>query len=137
MIHVSFQGERGAYREASALSFFDNKIDTIPLPTFVDVLKSTENNKSEYSILPAVNFYSTQKIPQERKIQRDSCIYLSNDEHHDAKLAVSMVTEHVNKKYLPFLKKLAATKGQSIKSSNTQSLKNKTKKNKQKKKKEK
>ncbi len=55
MVSVSFQGERGAYSEAAALSFFDNKIDTIPLPTFVDVLKSTENNKSEYSILPVEN----------------------------------------------------------------------------------
>ena len=39
MVSVSFQGERGAYSEAAALSFFDNKIDTIPLPTFAQVIR--------------------------------------------------------------------------------------------------
>src|SRR3990170_400999 len=55
MIHVSFQGERGAYSEAAALSFFGEKIETVPLPTFLEVLKNTQNDKTEYSILPIEN----------------------------------------------------------------------------------
>lgn len=55
MIRVSFQGERGAYSEAAALSFFDEKIETVPLPTFLEVLKNTQNDKTEYSILPIEN----------------------------------------------------------------------------------
>ena len=31
MIHVSFQGERGAYSEAAARSFFNEEIETIHL----------------------------------------------------------------------------------------------------------
>ena len=41
MIRVSFQGERGAYSEAAARSFFSKKIETIPFPTFAEVLEST------------------------------------------------------------------------------------------------
>ena len=55
MIHVSFQGERGAYSEAAAISFFNEKIETVPLPTFAEVLDSTQNDKTEYSILPVEN----------------------------------------------------------------------------------
>lgn len=55
MIHVSFQGERGAYSEAAAISFFKEKIETVPLPTFAEVLESTQNDKTEYSILPVEN----------------------------------------------------------------------------------
>jgi len=55
MIRVSFQGERGAYSEAAALAFFNEKIETIPLPTFANVLENTQNDKSEYSILPVEN----------------------------------------------------------------------------------
>jgi prephenate dehydratase len=55
MIRVSFQGELGAYSEAAALSFFKKDIETIPLPTFSDVIEFTENNKSDYSILPVEN----------------------------------------------------------------------------------
>jgi len=55
MIRVSFQGERGAYSEAVALVFFNEKIETIPLLTFANVLENTENDKSEYSILPVEN----------------------------------------------------------------------------------
>ena len=39
MIHVSFQGERGAYSEAAAKSFFNEEIQTVPLTTFADVLE--------------------------------------------------------------------------------------------------
>ena len=52
MKRVSFQGESGAYSEAAAVSFFDDKIKTIPSTTFAKVLKNTEDNESDYSILP-------------------------------------------------------------------------------------
>ena len=55
MRRVSFQGERGAYSEAASISFFGNDIETIPCPTFSDVLKNTENDGSGYSILPIEN----------------------------------------------------------------------------------
>ena len=55
MIRVSFQGERGAYSEAAAISFFDEKIESVPLLTFADVIEQTENEKTDYSILPVEN----------------------------------------------------------------------------------
>ena len=55
MKHVSFQGERGAYSEAASLSFFHTNLDTIPCPTFADALKNTENDESDYSVLPIEN----------------------------------------------------------------------------------
>ena len=39
MIRVSFQGERGAYSEGAAISFFHDKIQTISCQTFAKVLK--------------------------------------------------------------------------------------------------
>ena len=55
MIHVSFQGERGAYSEAAARAFFNEQIETIPLTTFAEVLESTTNEKTQYAILPVEN----------------------------------------------------------------------------------
>jgi len=55
MNRVSFQGERGAYSEAASISFFEDKIETIPCSTFADALKNTENGASDYSILPVEN----------------------------------------------------------------------------------
>ena len=55
MTSVSFQGERGAYSEAAAKSFFDHDIETIPLPTFSEILQNTSKNISEFSILPVEN----------------------------------------------------------------------------------
>ena len=55
MTRVSFQGERGAYSEAASISFFGNTIDTIPCTTFADALKNTENDVSDYSVLPVEN----------------------------------------------------------------------------------
>ena len=43
MNRVSFQGERGAYSEAAATTFFADKIETIPCATFAEVLKNTED----------------------------------------------------------------------------------------------
>ncbi len=55
MIHVSFQGERGAYSEAAARSFFNEPIKTVPLATFAEVLESTVSEKTQYAILPVEN----------------------------------------------------------------------------------
>lgn len=55
MIHVSFQGERGAYSEAAARSFFNEQIETMPQTTFAEVLESTSSGKTQYAILPVEN----------------------------------------------------------------------------------
>ena len=55
MTSVSFQGERGAYSEAAAKSFFNNDITTIPLSTFAEILENTSKDRTEYSILPVEN----------------------------------------------------------------------------------
>jgi prephenate dehydratase len=55
MINVTFQGERGAYSEAAARSFFNEEIQTVPLASFAEVLENTSNDKSEYAILPVEN----------------------------------------------------------------------------------
>ena len=55
MKRVSFQGERGAYSEAASISFFGNDIESIPCSTFAEALKNTENDTSDYSILPIEN----------------------------------------------------------------------------------
>ena len=55
MNKVSFQGEHGAYSESAARKFFGKEIDAIPHNTFIDALRSTEDNSSDYSILPVEN----------------------------------------------------------------------------------
>ena len=56
MNRVSFEGERGSYSEAAAISFFGNEIETIPCSTFSDALKNTENaGANTYSVLPVEN----------------------------------------------------------------------------------
>ena len=55
MNRVSFQGERGAYSESAAIVFFGNKVETIPCTTFANALKNTENDTSNYSVLPVEN----------------------------------------------------------------------------------
>ncbi|MFB5610489.1 MAG: prephenate dehydratase [Nitrosopumilaceae archaeon] len=55
MIKVSFQGERGAYSEAAAISFFDEDVETVPLPTFADVIDYTTSGKTDYSVVPVEN----------------------------------------------------------------------------------
>ncbi|OLE43547.1 MAG: prephenate dehydratase [Thaumarchaeota archaeon 13_1_20CM_2_39_11] len=55
MLKVAFQGERGAYSEAAATSFFKEAIETVPYPTFYDVLESGEVGRCDYAILPVEN----------------------------------------------------------------------------------
>jgi prephenate dehydratase len=55
MIKVAFQGERGAYSEGAARSFFTEEIETIPLPTFAEVLENTNSDNADYSVLPVEN----------------------------------------------------------------------------------
>jgi prephenate dehydratase len=55
MHKVSFQGERGAYSEDAAVSFFSEKIETVPLATFSDVIESTEKGNTQYSVIPVEN----------------------------------------------------------------------------------
>ncbi len=55
MTRVSFQGERGAYSEAAAMSFFPSGVITIPLQTFAEVLESTTSGKTDYAVLPVEN----------------------------------------------------------------------------------
>ena len=57
MIHVSFQGERGAYSEAAARSFFNKQIETIPQTTFAEVLENTSNGKTQYSSFTSREFF--------------------------------------------------------------------------------
>lgn len=55
MYKVSFQGERGAYSEDAAISFFKEPIDTIPFATFAEVIESTQRGDTDYSVLPVEN----------------------------------------------------------------------------------
>jgi prephenate dehydratase len=55
MLKVSFQGERGAYSEAAATLFFKDTIETIPYPTFYEVLESVEVGRTDYAVLPVEN----------------------------------------------------------------------------------
>lgn len=54
-IKVAFQGEFGAYSEEAALSFFGNKIQTIPCHTFSEVFEMVEKNKVQYGVIPIEN----------------------------------------------------------------------------------
>ncbi len=55
MLRVAFQGERGAYSEAAATSFFKEVIQTIPYTTFYDIMESAEKGESDFAILPVEN----------------------------------------------------------------------------------
>ncbi|MGI0070091.1 MAG: prephenate dehydratase [Nitrosotalea sp.] len=55
MLKVSFQGERGAYSEAAATLFFKEPIETVPYPTFYEVLESVEIGRTDYAVLPVEN----------------------------------------------------------------------------------
>ena len=55
MNNVSFQGEHGAYSESAARKFFGKDIKTIPCKSFEDTLRVTEEDGSDYSVLPVEN----------------------------------------------------------------------------------
>ena len=62
MTRISFQGEHGAYSESAARKYFkeqpyrlEGEIETNPCNTFGDALENTENDKTEFSILPVEN----------------------------------------------------------------------------------
>lgn len=55
MLKVAFQGERGAYSEAAAISFFKESIETVPYPTFYEALESTEKKTTDCTALPVEN----------------------------------------------------------------------------------
>ena len=55
MNKVSFQGEHGAYSESAAKKFFDGDLESIPCNTFGDTLKNTEEDRTNFSILPVEN----------------------------------------------------------------------------------
>jgi len=55
MNSISFQGEHGAYSESAARKFFGNDVKTIPCKSFEDALKITEEDGSNYSVLPVEN----------------------------------------------------------------------------------
>ena len=55
MYKVSFQGERGAYSEDAAITFFGESIDTIPCSTFAEALEKTEGGLADYAVLPVEN----------------------------------------------------------------------------------
>jgi prephenate dehydratase len=52
---VAFQGERGAFSEIAALTFFKNSIDPFPCKSFSEVFKKINNKEAEYGILPIEN----------------------------------------------------------------------------------
>ena len=55
-IRVSFPGERGAYSEAAAASFFAGKgMETVPHLTFAAAIGSTVDGDTDYTILPVEN----------------------------------------------------------------------------------
>lgn len=55
MVKVSFQGERGAYSEDAAISFFGNQVETIPFATFAQAVEAAENGNTEFVVLPVEN----------------------------------------------------------------------------------
>ena len=55
MVRVSFPGERGAYSEAAARTFFDDTVKTIPAQTFSEVLDNTSSGKTDHAVIPVEN----------------------------------------------------------------------------------
>ncbi|MEO9320187.1 MAG: prephenate dehydratase [Nitrososphaera sp.] len=51
---VAFQGERGAYGEMAALSYFANP-ELVPLKSFHDVFASVEDGKVAFAVVPVEN----------------------------------------------------------------------------------
>jgi prephenate dehydratase len=74
MLKVSFQGERGAYSEAAAASFFVEPIEPVPCRSFDGVFDSIEIGKTERGIIPIENslagsIHQNYKLLMERQVQ--------------------------------------------------------------------
>jgi len=54
-IQVAFQGERGAYSEAAAATFFGEGIIPVPCETFDEVFTQVETEASDYGMVPIEN----------------------------------------------------------------------------------
>lgn len=52
---VAFQGERGAYSEAAAVSYFGNQVDPLPCNDFDDVFQAVTHGRADRGILPLEN----------------------------------------------------------------------------------
>jgi len=55
IISVAFQGERGAFSEDAAISFFGSDLKVKPCVSFYEVFESVTNGDTEYGIVPAEN----------------------------------------------------------------------------------
>lgn len=54
MVRVSFQGERGAYSEAAAGSFFGGA-ETVPCATLADALDAVPAGRADHAVIPVEN----------------------------------------------------------------------------------
>jgi prephenate dehydratase len=55
LLTVAFQGERGAYSEAAAVSHFGEQVEPVPCPTFERVFEAVERGECERGIVPIEN----------------------------------------------------------------------------------
>jgi len=54
-IKVAYQGERGAYSESAAFSFFKSPIELKPCRELPDVFESVEKDETQYGVVPVEN----------------------------------------------------------------------------------
>lgn len=54
-LRVAFQGERGAYSEAAAVTFFGDSVQPVPHNDFDSVFEAVTNNQAERGVLPVEN----------------------------------------------------------------------------------
>jgi prephenate dehydratase len=54
-LRVAFQGERGAYSEAAAVTFFGDSVQPIPYNDFDNVFEAVTNHHAERGVLPVEN----------------------------------------------------------------------------------
>lgn len=80
---MSFQGERGAYSEAAAKSFFSGATDvkTVPHTTFAKALQHTVDGHTEYTILPVENSIEG-SVGESYDLLRSTPLVASGEIHH-------------------------------------------------------